>query len=104
MRLPSRILLALIRSYQAFSAGTLPRCRFLPTCSAYAAEAIGTHGAARGTWYAVRRLAKCRPLGPFGHDPVPSPRDLSQKSSLEGDARMVKCQPPLGRPTPFRRI
>lgn len=46
-------------------------CRFTPTCSAYALEALRTHGAARGTWLATRRLCRCHPWGGCGHDPVP---------------------------------
>lgn len=46
-------------------------CRFTPTCSEYAVEAIRKHGPARGTWLAVRRLLKCHPWGDWGHDPVP---------------------------------
>jgi len=69
-----RLLLGAIRLYQAFSAVRPPRCRFLPTCSAYTLEAIEVHGAWRGSWYGVRRLLKCRPLGPYGADPVPPRR------------------------------
>ena len=46
-------------------------CRFQPTCSAYALEAIETHGAVRGVWLTLRRLARCRPGGGSGYDPVP---------------------------------
>ena len=74
MSLPSRLLVGAIRLYQAFSAVRPPRCRFLPTCSAYATEAVQTHGAWRGCWYAARRLLKCHPLGPYGVDPVPARR------------------------------
>jgi putative membrane protein insertion efficiency factor len=70
--LAGRALLAVIGFYsRAISPALPPRCRFQPTCSAYAAEAISRHGAARGGWLAVRRLAKCAPWHPGGYDPVP---------------------------------
>jgi putative membrane protein insertion efficiency factor len=47
------------------------RCRFVPSCSSYALEAIDTHGPFRGAWLALRRLARCRPGGGWGYDPVP---------------------------------
>ena len=65
-------LLAGIRFYQrAVSPTRPPRCRFVPSCSAYALEAVELHGAARGTWLALRRLAKCAPWHPGGVDLVP---------------------------------
>lgn len=68
-----RSLLWLIRLYQqAFSWRPSP-CRFFPTCSHYAAEAVEIHGAGRGTWLTIRRLVRCRPFGPSGFDPVPLP-------------------------------
>ena len=67
-----RVLLGAIRFYsRAISPALPPRCRFQPTCSAYAAEAVEVHGAARGSWLALRRLLKCAPWHPGGYDPVP---------------------------------
>lgn len=67
----ARLMLGAISTYQAARAGRPSPCRFLPSCSAYAAEAIATHGAARGAWLALRRIARCHPLGGHGWDPVP---------------------------------
>lgn len=65
-------LIAGIRFYQrAISPLTPPSCRFYPTCSAYAAEAIERYGAARGGWLALRRLLRCHPFHKGGYDPVP---------------------------------
>lgn len=70
-----RALLAVIGFYsRAISPALPPRCRFHPTCSAYAAEAIERHGAARGCWLAVRRILKCAPWHPGGVDLVPAPQ------------------------------
>ena len=71
--LPVRAALLLIRGYKLFispyfAAGA---CRFLPSCSDYAAEAITRHGLVRGVWLAGRRFARCQPLCAAGHDPVP---------------------------------
>ena len=67
-----RALLRLVRFYSRAISPALPaRCRFYPTCSAYAAEAIERHGAARGSWLALRRLLKCAPWHPGGVDLVP---------------------------------
>lgn len=64
--------MALIRSYQRFLSPSLGRnCRFSPTCSAYAIEAVGRYGAIRGTGMALKRLARCQPLVEGGYDPVP---------------------------------
>lgn len=67
-----RALLGLIRFYRVGISPLLPAsCRFTPTCSAYAAEAIERHGAARGSWLALRRILRCHPFGGRGPDPVP---------------------------------
>jgi len=70
----AKILIALVRAYQLtlspFLGGS---CRFLPSCSAYAIEAIRTHGAWRGSGLALRRISSCHPFGRSGYDPVPTP-------------------------------
>lgn len=79
LHLPARTLLFLLRLYQRTLSPVLPvltlgrcGCRFSPTCSHYAAEAIRTHGALAGLGLAIARLVKCTPLHPGGHDPVPA--------------------------------
>ena len=63
---------ALIRVYQLFISPIFPAsCRYTPTCSAYAVEAIERHGVFRGSWLAAKRIARCHPFRPGGHDPVP---------------------------------
>ena len=71
----AQVLLGLIALYQRTVAWRTPRCRFTPTCSSYAATAIATHGAWRGSGLAARRLGRCHPWHPGGLDPVPPPRD-----------------------------
>lgn len=70
--LPASAMLALIRLYQRAVSPSMGRsCRFSPTCSAYAATSIGRYGLVRGSWMALRRLARCQPLVEGGYDPVP---------------------------------
>jgi uncharacterized protein len=63
---------AVIRLYQASRLGRPSPCRFVPSCSTYAVEAIETHGVFRGGLLALRRIGRCRPAGGRGFDPVPS--------------------------------
>ena len=70
-----RIILAAIRFYQRnISGGLPPACRFQPTCSHYAYEAVEAHGALRGVAMAIWRLARCNPLNDGGYEPVPAPK------------------------------
>ena len=63
--------MALVRLYRKIPKPGPPRCRFAPTCSAYALEALEVHGAVRGTWLALRRIGRCHPFHPGGVDHVP---------------------------------
>lgn len=70
--LPRRCVATLIRGYQLVVSPLLPpSCRFTPSCSQYALEAVNRHGALKGSWLAARRLARCHPFHPGGFDPVP---------------------------------
>jgi putative membrane protein insertion efficiency factor len=71
MSLPARLLRGLVRLYQLARAGRPSPCRYDPTCSNYALEALTKHGALRGTWLTIRRLSRCHPWGGHGWDPVP---------------------------------
>lgn len=66
------MLVLLVRAYKVILSPHLGNCcRFEPTCSAYCIEALRTHGVLRGGWLTFRRILRCRPFGPSGHDPVP---------------------------------
>src|SRR5690606_37126867 len=63
-----------------------PTCRFYPTCSEYALEALEKHGAAKGSWLAVKRIGKCHPFHPGGFDPVPEARGEQREADGGGSA------------------
>jgi len=74
MRRPTplvRVLTLPIRAWRLVSVHLAPRCRFEPSCSQYAIEALERHGAIRGAWLAIRRVGRCHPWGGAGLDPVP---------------------------------
>jgi len=70
--IPRTILIGFIRGYQLLISPVLPpSCRFYPSCSEYARQAVFKHGAGKGSWLSFRRLVRCHPFHPGGHDPVP---------------------------------
>ena len=74
------VLLGTVRAYQLLVSPLLPpSCRFMPSCSEYAADAIRQHGALRGIGLALHRLARCHPWGGSGYDPVPKPGAFVQR-------------------------
>ncbi|MAQ45559.1 MAG: membrane protein insertion efficiency factor YidD [Confluentimicrobium sp.] len=80
MTLLARLLAVPVHGYRLFLSPWLgANCRYQPTCSAYALEALEIHGAARGGWLALRRILRCHPWGGSGHDPVP-PADTPPRS------------------------
>jgi putative membrane protein insertion efficiency factor len=87
---PARIGARAVRGWRVFSTRMTPRCRFPPSCSAYAHEALERHGAARGAGLAVKRVGRCHPWNPGGIDPVPEPT-----TSSNGDTNV---RSPLKRP------
>ncbi len=75
------LLRGLIRGYQLFISPVLPAsCRFYPSCSAYAIEAVEKHGPIAGSWLAVRRVCRCHPWNDGGVDPVPDPKTRTRMS------------------------
>lgn len=88
MNLTQRVLLVMLRAYQlcispALSVifGPTGGCRYSPTCSCYAREAVQTHGAIHGSWLAAKRVCRCHPWGGSGEDPVPQTSQFISKRS-----------------------
>ncbi|NQZ70968.1 MAG: membrane protein insertion efficiency factor YidD [Lentisphaeria bacterium] len=82
LKLPSKILLLLVRFYQLCLSPFIPSCcRFTPTCSAYAADALKLHGAIKGCILSMYRIGRCQPLCKGGHDPVPEKFVLFKKKN-----------------------
>jgi uncharacterized protein len=78
MSVSARVLLLLLRVYQAFFSALMPSaCKFYPSCSHYAAEAVAVHGARRGAWLALRRIGRCHPFTRGGVDLVPGAEEVS---------------------------
>ena len=81
----SRLLVWILRGYQlAISPMLGQNCRFYPSCSQYAIEALRIHGAARGSWLAARRVCRCHPWNDGGHDPVPAPGHKHSPTTARG--------------------
>ncbi len=96
MTVIEKILRGMIRGYQLLIVPVLPAggCRFHPSCSAYAMDAVGTHGAVRGGWLALKRIIRCHPWGRSGFDPVPP---AAGRDMTTGDMK-------TGEPNPTGRI
>ena len=79
---------ALVRVYQySLSSVMAPSCRYHPSCSQYAYEALGRHGPIRGSWLAAGRVLRCQPWGGQGYDPVPPASETADRSAVGRDAR-----------------
>lgn len=97
-KIPRLLLMGLVRSYQLLLSPWLGQnCRFTPSCSHYAIEALEQHGAIRGSWLAVKRISRCHPLNPGGYDPVPNnPKhccdQLHADHSQDEEKKDRKCQ------------
>ena len=90
-RIPALLLLTAFRAWQLFVSPLYGQtCRFYPSCSAYGVEAVRRHGAVRGAWLTVRRLARCHPWNPGGVDPVPP---TGRPAHPDGHD---ECAPPCG--------
>lgn len=76
-----KILISIINLYQKMPLASHSKCRFIPTCSNYAKEAIYTYGSIKGSYLAFKRILRCNPLGPSGHDPVPLKKEKKDEEN-----------------------
>lgn len=89
------VLILLVRGYRRFLSPLLgQQCRFRPTCSTYGLKALQEHGALRGSWLTVRRIARCHPFNPGGWDPVPPRRDRASAADSDGPSTGGPAEPP----------
>lgn len=84
MSRPARVLAAAVKAYQHVAAARPSACRYVPSCSTYAVDALAAHGARRGGWLAIRRLARCHPWAGSGLDPVPETAVASNSAGFGG--------------------
>jgi uncharacterized protein len=99
MNVAQRGLSLLIRAYQvtlspalAVFFGPAGRCRYTPSCSQYALEAVQAHGAMAGSYLALKRLCRCHPWGPFGEDPVPLPAGKTPRAEKEKEPNRLMAR------------
>jgi len=93
----ARLLMLPIRGWRLVSVHLPPRCRFYPSCSQYALDALTTHGALRGSWLAVRRVGRCHPWHDGGLDPVPPRHSHDTNTRSQQDLRTPTAPTPTGR-------
>ena len=100
-----RIAMGLIRFYQLTASSITGRgCRYAPTCSSYAAEAIARHGVWNGFWLGLFRVARCHPWGGSGYDPVPGKTRPARLEGVAADRRCATGKRPGMIPAPFPKM
>ena len=93
MNLYESCVMGALRAYKLTLSPLIGRqCRFLPTCSEYAAQALIGHGPVRGSWLAAKRLCRCHPWGGAGYDPPPPPRHTDKRPKGQSGAHDWKCE------------
>ncbi len=93
MKAVSLLMRALIRGYQLLVSPFFPPCcRFFPSCSDYAGQAVTLHGPVKGLWLALRRICRCHPWGGLGYDPVPGSEKKNEEKFTAGLGLSPKCR------------